>query len=49
LRAQHELGKAQDALDHMDKKGNFDPLYDKAIDHFKKAWDHSNKALKKGA
>jgi len=44
-KSEKELDKAQDALDHLDKDGNPDPKYDKAIKHFKKAWKHAQKAI----
>ena len=45
-RALKEIGKAQKELDHTRKDGTPDPKYDKAIDHYKKAWKHAQKAIK---
>ena len=47
-KALKEMDKAQKELDHM-KKGTPDPKYDKAIDHYKHAWKHALKAMKKAA
>jgi len=46
-KAQKEMAKAQQALDHTTKDGTPDPQYDKAVDHFKKAWEHAQKAIEK--
>ena len=46
-KAQKEMEKAQQALDHTTKDGTPDPKYDKAVDHFKKAWEHAQKAIEK--
>ncbi len=46
-KALKEIGKAQKELDHTKKDGTPDPKYDKAIDHYKKAWKHAQKAMKK--
>jgi len=45
-KAQEELEKAQEELDHTKKDGTSDPRYDKAIDHYKKAWEHACKTKK---
>ena len=47
-KALKEMDKAQKELDYM-KKGTPDPKNDKAIDHYKKAWDHAQKTIKKEA
>ena len=39
---------AQEELDHTKKDGTPDPKYDKAIDHYMKAWEHAQKAIKHG-
>ena len=44
-KASKELLKAEEELSHVDKKGVSDPRYDKAIDHYKKAWKHSQRAI----
>jgi hypothetical protein len=45
-KAQSEMIKAQNELDHIKKDGTPDPKYDKAIDHYKKAWEHAQHAQK---
>jgi len=45
-KAEEEMAKAQEELDHTKKDGTLDPRYDKAIDHYKKAWEHACKAQK---
>ena len=45
-KAEEEMTKAQQELDHTKKDGTPDPRYDKAIDHYKKAWEHACKANK---
>jgi hypothetical protein len=45
-KAQDEMTKAQEELDHTKKDGIPDPRYDKAIDHYKKAWEHACKPKK---
>lgn len=42
-----EFEKAKKELGHTKKDGTPDPKYDKAIDHFKKAWKHAQHAIKK--
>ena len=44
-KASQELLKAEEELNHVDKNGVSDPRYDKAIDHYKKAWQHSQRAI----
>jgi tetratricopeptide (TPR) repeat protein len=46
-KVQKEMAKAQKELDHTKKNGTLDPKYDKAIDHYKKAWEHAQHAMKK--
>jgi len=43
-KAEEEMTKALEELDHTKKDGTPDPRYDKAIDHYKKAWEHACKA-----
>jgi len=45
-KAEKEMQKAQKELDHIKKDGTPDPKYDKAIDHYKKAWKHAQRARK---
>ena len=40
------MEKAQKELDHTKKDDTPDPKYDKAIDHYKKAWKDAQKAMK---
>ena len=40
------MEKAQKELDHTNKDGTADPKYDKAIDHYKKAYKHAQQAIK---
>lgn len=44
-KASQELLKAEEEFNHVDKNGVSDPRYDKAIDHYKKAWQHSQRAI----
>jgi hypothetical protein len=46
VKAEKEMEKAQKELDHTKKDGTPDPKYDKAIDHYKKAWEKAQKAMK---
>jgi hypothetical protein len=46
-KALKEMAKALKELDHTKKDGTLDPKYDKAIDHYKKAWEHAQHAMKK--
>jgi len=43
-KAEEEMTKALEELDHTKKDGTPDPHYDKAIDHYKKAWEYACKA-----
>ena len=43
--AQKEMVEAQEELSHTKKDGTPDPDYDKAIEHYKKAWEHAQHAL----
>ena len=40
------MEKAQEDLDHAKKDGTPDPKYDKAIKHYRKAWEKAQKAMK---
>lgn len=40
-----ELSKAQEELEKTNKDGSPDPDYDKAIDHYKKVWEHAQHVL----
>jgi len=44
-KTQKEIDKAQKELNHTKKDGTPDPKYDKAIDHYKKAWEHAQRIL----
>jgi len=46
-KAEKEMAKAQEELYHAKKDGTPDPKYYKVIDHYKKAWQHAQKAMKK--
>jgi hypothetical protein len=45
-KAEDEMAKADKYLAYIKKDGTTDPRYRKAIEHYKKAWEHAMKAMK---